>query len=166
MPSPPPSPINLLVSSKSVKIEGKSYEIRKHKINRLLSDIEDNSLQHHSEHLEKQAALLSSMLNKIDIKHIISLTDQEPDFLEIFGETEGQVDNWRHATEARIDDLMIRASREVSERKAATHSGFKKLAYPQFNGDPLNYIEFKKHWTAEVVPERKPPALELVALRD
>ena len=61
---------------------------------------------------------------------------------------------------------MIRASKEVSERKAATQSGFKKLAYPHFNGDVLNYLEFKKRWAAEVVPERKPPALELVALRD
>ena len=61
---------------------------------------------------------------------------------------------------------MIRASREVSERKAATQSGFKKLSYPHFNGDILNYLEFKKRWAAEVVPERKPPAIELVALRD
>ena len=61
---------------------------------------------------------------------------------------------------------MIRASKPVSERKAATQSGFKKLAYLQFNGDVLNYLEFKKRWAAEVVPERKPPALELVTLRD
>ena len=61
---------------------------------------------------------------------------------------------------------MIRASREVSERKAATQSGFKKLAYPHFNGDILNYLEFKKHLAAKVVSERKPPALELVAQRD
>ena len=27
-------------------------------------------------------------------------------------------------------------------------------------------MEFKKRWVAEVVPERKPPALELAALRD
>ena len=57
---------------------------------------------------------------------------------------------------------MIRASREVSERKAATQSGFKKFSYPHFNGDVLNYLEFKKHSAAEVIPERKPPALELV----
>ena len=62
--------------------------------------------------------------------------------------------------------MKIRASREVSERKAATQSGFKKLSYPSFNGDILNYLEFKKHWAAEVVPERKPPAIELVALRE
>ena len=61
---------------------------------------------------------------------------------------------------------MIRASREVSERKGATQSGFKKLSYPHFNGDILNYLEFKKHWAAEVVPERKPTSIELVALRD
>ena len=60
------------------------------------------------------------MLNKMDVKHIISFADQEPDFLGIFGETEDQIDDWRHKTEARIDDLMIRASREVSERNAAT----------------------------------------------
>ena len=71
----------------------------------------------------------------MDIKHIISIPDSEQDFLDIFGETEDQVGNWRLETEARIDDLMIRASWEVSERKAATQSGFKKLSYPQFNGD-------------------------------
>ena len=27
-------------------------------------------------------------------------------------------------------------------------------------------MEFKKRWAAEVVPERKPPAIELVALRE
>ena len=91
----------------------------------------------------------------MDIKHIISIADTEPDFLEIFGETEEQIDDWRHETEARIDDLMIRASREVSERKAATQSGFKKLTFPQFNGDILKYLEFKKIWTAQVVPEWK-----------
>ena len=106
------------------------------------------------------------MLTKVDIRKIISYADTEPDFLEIFGETEDQVDDWRHQTEARIEDLIIRASREVSERKAATQSGFKKLSYPSFNGDILNYLEFKKHWAAEVVPERKPPAIELVALRE
>ena len=50
----------------------------------------------------------------------------------------------RLKTEARIDDLMIRASREVSERKAATQSGFKKLEYPHFNRDALNYLELKE----------------------
>ena len=132
----------------------------------MLSKIEQDYLQHHSEHLNEQAALLSSRLTKMNIKHIISVADHEPDFLEIFGETEDQIDDWRHETEGRIDDLMIRASKEVSERKAVTQSGFKKLAYPHFNGDVLNYLEFKKRWAAEVVPERKPPALELVALRD
>merc|ERR1712240_347958 len=37
---------------------------------------------------------------------------------------------------------------------------------PHFSGDILNYLEFKKRWAAEVVPERKPQAIELVALRD
>ena len=76
------------------------------------------------------------------------------------------MNDWRDEIEAHIEDLMIRASREVSERKAATQSGFKKLSYPHFNGDILNYLEFKKRWAAEVVPERKPQAIELVALRD
>merc|ERR1711955_73066 len=94
--------------SKSLKIEGKSYQIRKQRINRLLSEIEENSLLHHSEHLEMQAALLSTMLTKVYIRKIISYADTEPDFLEIFGETENQVDDWRHQTEARIEDLIIR----------------------------------------------------------
>ena len=60
----------------------------------------------------------------MDTKHIISLTYQEPDLLDIFGETTDQVGQWRLETEVRINDLMIRASREVSQRKATTQSGF------------------------------------------
>ena len=144
VPSPQNSPRNSLTSSKSLKIDGKTYQVRKQRINRLLQDIEENASQNHSEHLEKQATLLSTMLNKMDIRHLISFADNEPDFLEIFGETEDQIDDWRNETEACIEDLMIRASREVSERKAATQSGFKKLSYSYFNGDILNYLEFKK----------------------
>ena len=40
------------------------------------------------------------------------------------------------------------------------------MSYPHFNGDVLNYLEFKKRWNNKVVPERKPPALELAALRE
>ena len=73
--------------------------------------------------------------------------------------------DWKLSTEARINDILIRASKQVSERKSATHSGFRKLAYPSLNGDILNYLEFKKHWRNEVVPEQKSAALELAALR-
>ena len=58
IPSPRNSPRNSLTSSKSVKIDGKTYQVRKQRINRLLQDIEENALQNHSEHLEKQATLL------------------------------------------------------------------------------------------------------------
>ena len=60
----------------------------------------------------------------------------------------------------------FRAYKEVSDRKSATQTGFKKLNYPQFNGDVLNYQEFKRRWNIEVVPERRPPALELAALKE
>ena len=62
--------------------------------------------------------------------------------------------------------MLIRASKEVADRKAATQSGFEKLSYPSFNGDVLSYLEFKKRWKEEVIPERKPPALKLEALSD
>ena len=80
------------------------------------------------------------MLDKIDVKNIISLTDSKLDILGIFGETEDQIDDWRHTTKVRINDLMIRASKEVSDRKAEIQTGFKKLNYPLFNGDVLNYL--------------------------
>ena len=54
----------------------------------------------------------------------------------------------------------------MAERKFATQLGFRKLAYPNFNGDILNYLEFKKCWKEEVVPEQKPVTLELAALRE
>ena len=50
--------------------------------------------------------------------------------------------------------------------KSTTQSGFRKLAYPSFNGDILNYLEFKKCRKEEVVPEQKPVTLELAALRE
>ena len=94
----------------------------------------------------------------MEIDKLIILCETEPDFFTIFGETEDDILDWRLSTEARIEDLLIKASKEVAERKSATQSGFRKLAYPHFNGDILNYLEFKKCWK-EVVPERKPVAL-------
>ena len=110
--------------------------------------------------------MLSNMLKAMDLDGIIVLCETEPDFFSIFGDTEDDIMDWKLSTEARIEDLLIKAAKQVSERKAATQSGFRKLAYPTFNGDILNYLEFKKRWRNEVVPERKPPALELAALRD
>ena len=54
----------------------------------LLSELKAETDINHSEHLEKQATLLSNMLKDLDLTGIISLADTEPDFLEIFGETE------------------------------------------------------------------------------
>ena len=59
----------------------------------MVSKLEEDSSLHHSEHLKEQAALLSSMLNKIDINQIISIADHEPNFLDMFGETEEQVND-------------------------------------------------------------------------
>ena len=106
------------------------------------------------------------MLKDLNINEIISLADTEPDFLEIFGETEDQVCDWSNTTKYRIQDLMIRAYDEVSDRKASTQSGFKKLSYPHFNSDVLCYQEFKRRWQIEVVPGQRPLALELAALRE
>ena len=166
IPMPPRSPRNSIESSKSVRIRGRSYQTQKQRINKLLSELEADPDKNHSEHLEKQATLLSTMLKDLDLTGIVSLADTEPDFIEVFGETEDQVSDWGHEAKFRIQDLMIRASKEVSDRKAVTQTGFKKLSHPQFNGDVLNYQEFKRRWRIEVVPERRPPALELAALRE
>ena len=88
--------------------------------------------------------MLSLMLKSMEIDEIIILCKSEPDFFSIFGETEDNISDWCLSTEVRIEDLLIKASKEVAERKSATQSGFRKLAYPSFNGDILNYLEFKK----------------------
>ena len=105
------------------------------------------------------------MLKSMKIDKILVLFEIEPDFFTIFGETEDDIHDWCHSTEIRIEDLLIKASKEVAERKAATQSGFRKLAYPSFNGDVLSYLKFKKRWREEVLPERKPVTLELAVLR-
>ena len=110
--------------------------------------------------------MLSLMLKSIEIDDIIHLCETEPYFFSIFGETKDNIADWRLSTEVRTEDLLISASKELTERKSATQSGFRKLAYPNFNGDILNYLKFKKCWKEEVVPERKPIALELAALRE
>ena len=125
----------------------------------MLSKLEENSSLHHSKHLKKQAALISTRLTKINVNRIIFFADHESNFLDMFGKTEDQLHNRRHTTEDQITDLLIKASKEISERKTATPSVFKKLAYPYFNGEVINYLEFKKCWAAEVVPERKPIAI-------
>ena len=59
----------------------------------MLSKLEEDSSLHHSEHLKEQAALLSSMLNKINVHCIIFIADHEPNLLDMFGETEDQVND-------------------------------------------------------------------------
>ena len=83
----------------------------------MLVNLEADPEKYHSEQLEKQATLLSSMLKDLDIIGIISLADTEPNFIEVFGETEDQVSDWSHTAKYRIQDLMIRAYKEVSDRK-------------------------------------------------
>ena len=99
---------------------GRSYQAWKMRINNLLKDIEADSPSNHSEHLKGQASLLSSMLKSMEIDKILVLCETEPDFFTIFGETEDNIQDWHLSTEIRIKDLLIKASKEVVERKAAT----------------------------------------------
>ena len=110
--------------------------------------------------------MLSLMLKSIEIDEIIILCETEPDFFSIFRETDDNISDWHLSTKVRIKDLLIRAGKEVAKRKSATQSGFRKLTCPNINGDILYYLEFKKRWKEEVVPERKPGALEIAALRE
>ena len=59
----------------------------------MLSKLEEDSSLHYSEHLKEQAALLSLLLTKNNVDHIISIADHKPNFLDMFGETEGQVND-------------------------------------------------------------------------
>jgi len=40
-----------------------------------------------------------------------SLSKLKPDFLNFFGETEDNIDDWPHPNDIRIEDLIIRASK-------------------------------------------------------
>ena len=57
----------------------------------MIADLEADPERLYSEKFENQANLLSNILKDLNINEIISLADTEPDFLEIFGETEDQV---------------------------------------------------------------------------
>ena len=165
-PVPTRSPMNSIESSKSVMIRGRNYQARKSRISKLISSIEADPEGIHSENLEKQTELINKMLKELDLPGIIALADTEPDFMEIFGETEDQVNDWYIDAKFRTEDLTFRAAKEVSERKAATQTGFKKPSLPSFNGDILNYQQFRRRWEVEVVPEKRPAAMELAALRE
>ena len=52
----------------------------------MLSKLEEDSSLHHSEYLKEQAAILSSMLDKINVTRIISIAYHEPNFMDMFGE--------------------------------------------------------------------------------
>ena len=142
--TPNASPRNSIQSSKTVIIRGKNYQSRKARINTLISNIESDPDAIHSENLEKQANVISSMLKELDVPGIIDLAVTEPDFLEIFGETEDTINDWSEEIRNKVQDFSLRAATEVSERKAATQTGFKKLSLHSFNGNVINYMEFKK----------------------
>ena len=84
----------------------------------MISNLEANNQQHLCEIPEKQANFVSTMLKNMDIQNIFSITHTKPEFLTIFEEIDDQIDNCRHTTKFRIEDLMVRAIREVSDRRA------------------------------------------------
>ena len=53
------------------------------------------------------------MLISIEIDKILILCKSEPDFFSIFGETEDDISDWRLSIKERIEDLLIKASKEV-----------------------------------------------------
>ena len=91
IPIVPQSRRNSIDFFKCVRIWRRSYQSQKRRINKLLTELEANPYKYHSKQLEKQAALLSTMLIDLDITGIISLADNEPDFIKVFGETEDNV---------------------------------------------------------------------------
>ena len=90
------------------------------RINTLVRNIESDPDAIHSENLEKQANVISSMLKELDVPGIIDLAVTEPDFLEIFGETEDAINDWSEEIRNKVQDFSLRAATEVSERKATT----------------------------------------------
>ena len=111
------SPRNSIESSKSVVLRGRNYQARKERISALIQSIESDPEGIHSENLEKQTTILNSMLRDLNIPGIIELANTEPDFLKIFGETEDQVNDWSEDARFRIQDLTLRAAKEVCDRK-------------------------------------------------
>ena len=80
-----------LASTKTTKLKGKSYQVRRQRINSLLEDLKVNSYIHHSEFLKELAALLSSILKDMNIDNILTLSETEPNFLSLFGEPEDNI---------------------------------------------------------------------------
>ena len=88
------------------------------------------------------------LLNK-KVYEVIKLLETEPDLFFIFGETEDDINNWRNLTKEIIYIIQDKASMEISVRKASVQFGFQKLKYPIFQGEILNYQEFKKRWVTK-----------------
>ena len=107
-------------SSKSVMIRGRRYQTQKERINKMIAVLEADPPIFHSEKFENQANLLSNMLKDLNINEIIGFADTEPEFLEIFGETEDQVSDWSKETKFKIQDMLIRAYKKVADRKEST----------------------------------------------
>ena len=53
------------------------------------------------------------MIKDMDIQKIISHTGKKPDILEIFCETDDDVNDWHHKVRFWIQDIMTTSSREV-----------------------------------------------------
>ena len=93
--------------------------MKKQCLSNLLDALEVDSPENHSEHLKEQVTMLANMLKSMDLDSIIILCETEPDFFSIFGETEDCIMDWKLATKARIEDILIRASKQVCKQKSA-----------------------------------------------
>ena len=84
--------------SKTLKFSAHNYKIKKEKINRKLAELEEDMRVNHSDYLKDTVEKVAKMLNIDKVDKIIQISETEPEFLTIFGETEDDVHNWRNVT--------------------------------------------------------------------
>ena len=144
---------------------GARFKDKRAKLTTKVEELERNS-DVHTEELEERIQIISRMFNTIDIETILEWFVYYPNTDDQFGGSSDSLAEWHADLEERIQNLQIKAKKQIAVRKSVTTSGFEKKAYPRYDGTKLDYYVFKNRWFKEVSIEHQHPDRELASLRE
>ena len=98
----------------------------------------------HTKELKERVKIVKENFKALRINEILDRFLYDPNQDEIYGAFADEIDDWSELCDGKIEELKIRAERQISQRKAATQSGFEKRSYPKFKGEKLTYYVFKE----------------------
>ena len=134
-------------SSSSIQsIAGIRFQKQRRKLNKAVTDLEDNT-EIHTDFLNDKVKRIVKDFKAINIDNILEKFLYDPNMDEIYDGTAHEISDWYDDLESRIDLLQDRAECQIAERKSAVTSGLRNDPFHDLMGISWNTILSRRDGT-------------------